>query len=248
MPKYENANSYWLTEHSKGKAVVDVGCMWGVTGDYSFLAEQSGASRVIGVDIYPAMPAFLEKKSTRNSRVTFVQGDINDPNTTAAIRGELQDDKRNPDGLADIVFCSGVLYHVPDPVYTVRQLGSLLQEDGQLILNTMTIPEQAIPCSAVLLSGLDAGALARLAMGRQGVGLTSTFEPDKGYANWVWGMSASCVREILRISGFVVADEDVGVNQEVFAALCNRRADLEFKNSSGAWSATQGAKVFLAKT
>src|SRR5262249_48379838 len=62
VPKYENANSYWLTHEAKGKSVVDVGCMWGVTGDYSFLAEESGASQVVGVDIYPAMDAFLEKK------------------------------------------------------------------------------------------------------------------------------------------------------------------------------------------
>jgi SAM-dependent methyltransferase len=248
MPKYENANSHWITQHTRGRSFVDVGCMWGVTGDYSFLAEESGASRVVGVDIYPEQPAFLEKKKRRNSSVIFVRGDINKNSTIDQIQIVLRPDgaakSTEEPALAGMVFCSGVLYHVPDPILTLRQLGRLVDDGGLLVLNTMTIPEQVLPCTSIFLPGLVDKQLDALRLGRSGVGLTHPFEPAKGYANWVWGMTPSCVRAMLQIAGFEIIDEDLGEFEEVIATLCRRRKALEWKDSSGDWSSTQGANVF----
>jgi SAM-dependent methyltransferase len=248
MPKYDNANSHWIRQEAPGRSFVDVGCMWGVTGDYSFLAEESGASRVVGIDIYPAQPAFLEKVERRRSAVTFIRGDINDYSTImhthAALRLDGSQKRSEANGRADMVFCSGVLYHVPDPIHTLRQLGALLDEDGMLVLNTMTIPEQPVPCASVFLPGLDHDQLEALRLGRRGLGLGDAFDPSKGYANWVWGMTPSCVRGMLLLAGFDVVDEDLGEFGEVFAALCRRRVDIEWRDSSGDWSSTKGATVF----
>jgi hypothetical protein len=245
MPKYQNANSHWIRQHARGRSFVDVGCMWGVTGDYSFLAEESGASRVVGIDIYPAQPEFLEKRERRQSRVIFVRGDVNERSTIDETRKALTPEGRAAgSGRAEMVFCSGVLYHVPDPIHTLRQLGALLADDGLLVLNTMTIPEQARPCTSIFLPGLSGADLEALRFGRAGVGLSDAFDPAKGYANWVWGMSPSCVRGMLKLAGFEIIDEDIGEFGEVLATLCRRRADQEWRDLSGAWSDTKGAVVF----
>jgi len=237
MPKYDNANSWWIAQNSRGKRFVDVGCMWGVQGDYSLLAEQSGASEIVGIDIYEAQQEFQQKLQKAKSRIKFIQCDVNDGRTPPRVCEALG-------GKADLVFCSGVLYHVPDPIHTVRQLGRMLSAEGLLILNTMTIPEQAVPCSSVLFSGLPESVLSQFALGREGVGLSQPFLPKQGYANWVWGMSPSCVREVLRLAGFMVIDEDLGSQDECYAALCKRDSSTEFHDDSGAWSDHQGAKVF----
>jgi hypothetical protein len=47
-----------IREEVRGKSFVDIGCMWGVNGEYSFFAEQSGARSVIGVDVISAISCF----------------------------------------------------------------------------------------------------------------------------------------------------------------------------------------------
>jgi SAM-dependent methyltransferase len=238
MPKYTNANTHWIKTLAQGKKFVDVGCMWAVTGDYCFLAEKSGASQVVGIDIYPPQKEFIEKIQLYKSNVKFVKGDINSEETVKSTLNELS-------GTAELVFCSGVLYHVPDPVFTLRKLGSLLSDGGQLILNTMTIPEQGTPCTSILLSGLDTDEITPYILGRQGVGLTEKFDVTQGYANWVWGMTPSCVREMVKIAGFEIIDEDMGVNQEIYACLANKIEKREFHDTSGDWSKYQNNNVWV---
>src|SRR4051794_35704201 len=96
-----------------GKSFLDVGCMWSVDGALCFAAEDAGASRVTGLDVMAATPAFESERARRESRVQFVCGDLHDPGVVEP---------------HDVVWCSGVLYHVPDPVLALRRLRSLTRE------------------------------------------------------------------------------------------------------------------------
>ena len=119
-----------------GRSFVDVGCMWGVDGEYAFAAEAAGAARVTAVDIFGPTPEFERKKRERHSRVEFVLGDVTDPRTIQAL------------GNADIVFCAGVLYHHPSPFDLLTALRLLCRQT--LILRTSTIPEiNGMPNAAV---------------------------------------------------------------------------------------------------
>lgn len=40
-----------VREEASGKSFVDIGCMCRINGEYCFVAEQSGARSVIGVDV-----------------------------------------------------------------------------------------------------------------------------------------------------------------------------------------------------
>src|SRR5215471_15015722 len=64
-----------VCQEVRGKSFVDIGCMWGVDGEYSFVAEQSGARPVIGVDVIAPTAEFERKRRERASKVEFIQGD-----------------------------------------------------------------------------------------------------------------------------------------------------------------------------
>ena len=114
--------------------------MWSVHGRICFVAEEAGATRVTGVDLMGETPEFRAEHERRGSRVAFVQGDLHDPATLERA------------GAHDVVWCSGVLYHAPNPIQTLERLRAVTGE--LLIVSTEALPE--LPWTrgaAVLLPG-----------------------------------------------------------------------------------------------
>lgn len=188
LPKY-------IREHAPGRSFADIGCMWGVNGEYAFIAEEAGASTVKGVDVFGPTPEFKAKKRARDSAVEFILGDASAPETIARV------------GVVDVVFCAGVLYHHPSPF---DLLVALRQMCGRtLILRTSTIPEiEGLKNAAIyfpMLKPKDRRLwdLRNLGVSRQ-VGITDGFEPDQGYGNWFWGLTPSCLASLLETAGFHV--------------------------------------------
>lgn len=176
-----------------GKTFADIGCMWRVNGYFAFLAEQCGARSVAAVDIYPASDEFREHHRKRGSAVEFIQGDIHDRITVEAI------------GRRDLVFCSGLLYHAPNPVDTLMKLRLICS--GTLILNTSTVPEMpGMKNFAVFYPYLDEGQRRFWNQGEGALGVSTPYDAPQGYANWFWGFSASCLESMLRCAGFRVVE------------------------------------------
>jgi 2-polyprenyl-3-methyl-5-hydroxy-6-metoxy-1,4-benzoquinol methylase len=200
---YNDLPSY-IRRFAPGKSVVDIGCMWGVDGEYAFIAEEAGASCITGVDVFGPTPEFEEKKLVRQSRVRFVLGDVTSARTLDLI------------GPTDVVFCAGVLYHHPSPFDLLVALRRICRET--LILRTSTIPEIAgLPNAAVFFPMMKSRPrklwqLHRLGLQHQ-VGISNEFQPDQGYSNWFWGLTPSCLQSMLDVAGFRV-DEAWG---EAFA-------------------------------
>lgn len=185
----------YIRQYAPGHSFVDIGAMWGVNGEYAFIAEEAGAAPVKAVDVFGPTPEFEAKKRTRNASVEFILGDAGHPDTIARV------------GVVDVVLCAGVLYHHPSPF---DLLVALRRVCGQtLILRTSTIPEiGGLPQAAVYYPMLKARdrrlwTLSGLGVGRQ-VGLTDNFEPREGYGNWFWGLTPSCVASLLETAGFRV--------------------------------------------
>ena len=185
----------YIRNHAPGKSFADIGCMWGVNGEYSFLAEEAGATRVVAVDVFGPTPEFEEKRITRGSSVEFVLGDITRADTMLRI------------GQVDVVFCAGVLYHHPSPFDLLVALRRMCRET--LILRTSTIPEvRGLPNAAVYFPMLDAKArelwnLKSLGLLHQ-AGISNEFQPQEGYGNWFWGLTPSCLESLLKTAGFRV--------------------------------------------
>ena len=180
-----------VREHARGRSFLDVGCMWSVSGRIAFVAEESGATRVTGVDVMGRSEAFDAEHARRVSGVRFVQGDLHDPGTLAEA------------GVHDVVWCSGVLYHAPHPLLTLERLRSVCGE--RLILSTEALPEiPGLRGGCVFYPGLDDRARRAYAgvAGGRAVGLTEPFDPAEGYGNWYWGITPSALRGMLRATGF----------------------------------------------
>lgn len=185
----------YIREHAPGRSFVDVGCMWGVNGEYAFIAEDAGATEVKGIDVFGPTPEFEAEKESRGSSVEFILGDASQPGTIARV------------GVADVVFCAGVLYHHPSPFDLLVALRRMCRRT--LILRTSTIPEvEGMPNAAVYFPMLDERGrrlwnLSSLGVPQQ-VGITGGFEPREGYGNWFWGLTPSCLASLLETAGFRV--------------------------------------------
>jgi hypothetical protein len=185
----------YIRQYAPGRSFVDIGCMWGVNGEYTFLAEEVGATVVKGVDVFGPTPEFETKKLARKSSVEFILGDAGHPDTIARV------------GVVDVVFCAGVLYHHPSPFDLLVALRRMCAQT--LILRTSSIPEiDGLPNAAVYFPMLEPKDrhlwnLKSLGLLRQ-VGITDGFEPREGYGNWFWGMTPSCLISLLKTAGFRV--------------------------------------------
>ena len=185
----------YIRNHAPGKSFADIGCMWGVNGEYSFLAEQAGATEVKAVDVFGPTPEFETRRISSGSRVEFILGDVGRPETIARV------------GTVDVVFCAGVLYHHPSPFDLLVALRRICRET--LILRTSTIPEvRGLPNAAVYFPMLNARGrelwnLKSLGLLHQ-AGISNEFQPSEGYGNWFWGLTPSCLESLLATAGFRV--------------------------------------------
>lgn len=185
----------YIRNYAPGHSFVDIGCMWGVNGEYAFLAEEVGATTVKGVDVFGPTLQFELRKKERNSAVEFILGDIGHPSTIAKI------------GVVDVVFCAGVLYHHPSPFDLLVALRRICGKF--MILRTSTVPEvRNLPNVAVYFPMLRPHDRALWDLSRAGlknqVGIASVFQPEAGYGNWFWGLTPSCLESLLATAGFRV--------------------------------------------
>lgn len=171
-----------VAKHVEGRSFLDVGCMWSVNGAIAFAAEDAGATKVTGVDIMPPTAEYEAEHARRNSSMRFVAADLHDEGLAAQV------------GHHDVVWCSGVLYHVPSPVDTIRALWRLAAGDGSLILATEVLPGRGTTCVFAPEPGTHPTH-------------TEAFRPDGGYVNWWWGMSHGAVVAMVGAAGLRVVEE-----------------------------------------
>jgi trans-aconitate methyltransferase len=210
-----------IKKYAPGKSFADIGCMWGIDGSNSFLAERSGSTKVVGVDVYKESQNFLEAKKKTDSKVEFVLGDINSPETSQKI------------GSCDVVYCAGVLYHSPDPFHLLTRLRAICKET--LILSTTCIPEvRGIRNAAIFYPFLNE---KQRQIWNRGIGsqkaITGPYEPESGYANWFWGMTPSCIESLLQCAGFEIVERHVFPFDCAF--VC-RTVQTRFVAESGEWT------------
>jgi ubiquinone/menaquinone biosynthesis C-methylase UbiE len=215
--QHDNYLATLVSEYTPNRSFADIGCMWGISGHFCFLAEESGAHTVTGLDVMHPTDEFIAKRKSKNSRIRFIQGDFNDP----AVQSEI--------GVSNIVLCSGVLYHVPNPLQTLLELRKIC--DQVLILATASIPEMEVKNAAVFWPYLDSDQrrLWNRLIGSQ-VGITTPYDPAEGYGNWIWGLTPSAITSMLKIAGFSVERQRVTSFGVVF--VCRAEA-IKFAPVSG---------------
>lgn len=121
----------WIREVVKGKTFADIGGLWGTVNEKVSVAIKAGCRQATMVDISPLGSKmwvdFDEHcQDLGVSGYRRMQADVTDQNLRDTI-GQYQ-----------VVHCSGVIYHVPDPFLMLRNLRAVTEE--YLILTSMTVP------------------------------------------------------------------------------------------------------------
>lgn len=191
----------WIAAHAAGRSFADVGGLFN-DGANAFAAEDAGAAAVTLLDAgdRELMPGFEAEHARRASAIRFVQGDLHDPVTIERL------------GPHAVVWCTGVLYHTPDPLGQLRALREVTRE--LLYLGTHTIPEvPGVPQACLFYPYLEDGDRAALARayanprGGLGIGVPFDDRPMTGYGNFWWGITPSALRSMLRAARFEVVEE-----------------------------------------
>ena len=202
LEEWGEASRRWIAEHAPGRSFADIGGLL-IDGETAFAAEDAGASAVTLFDVGDKefAPRYLEEHERRGSKVRYVQGDLHDPAAPEQL------------GVHDIVWCTGVLYHSPNPMQQLLALREITAE--LLFLGTHTIPEvPGVPQATLFYPHLDTGtrrALSRAywpnADGYLGIGVPIDERPLHAYANFWWGITPSALRAMLRTARFEVVEE-----------------------------------------
>ena len=201
MDEWIESKRRWVAEHAPGRSFADIGGLL-TDGSTAFEAEEAGASAITLFDVgdQEYAPRYLEEHERRESKVRYVQGDLHD----AAFADQV--------GGHDVVWCTGVLYHTPNPVHQLMQLREITRE--VLFLGTHTIPEVPGVEQACLyypfLSQQSRRALGRAHYrpeGYWGIGTPFDERPMMGYANFWWGITPSALQAMLRTARFAVVEE-----------------------------------------
>jgi hypothetical protein len=121
----------WITRIAPGKSFVDVGGLWGLVNEKISPAYAAGATHLCMVDIWEPESEWWQKFRQHCTAkgigpVSEVVSSIDNPGICARV------------GKHDIVHCSGVIYHCPNPFLTVRSLMSLATDI--ILLATAVMP------------------------------------------------------------------------------------------------------------
>jgi SAM-dependent methyltransferase len=210
----------WISGAAPGRSFAEVGGLWGVVNEQVTVAAAAGASELTMIDVAPEggpddlWQAFHSRLAEHEvSGVRCVRGSIDDPAVVESV------------GTFDVVHCSGVLYHCPEPLQTLRNLRSLVRET--LVLGTATMPETVAssagtvgvePGAAMLVPAMTAsqravlgewlrenGASVAYGLNHE-VGLDWTLGRDdwKPYEAWWWLFTRDYVAALLEVAGFEV--------------------------------------------
>ena len=127
---HSDARDRFLKRVVKGKSFADVGGLWGVVNERLSVAHEFGASEVTMIDVTPeGAHLWTEFRDRMKAR------DVTDYRCVSADICAL-DDMR-----FDVVHCSGVLYHHPDPL---SMLVALRRASREHLILTSVITQREI--------------------------------------------------------------------------------------------------------
>ena len=225
----------WITERVAGKSFMDVGGLWGTTNEKVSVAAKAGAASTTMADIQPLDHSLWNDLDAHCARLG-VDGyakrclDIVEPPQDFC---ELRH---------QIVHCSGIIYHVPDPY---RMLANLRRvTDEHLILTSMVVPERIEnaagvitfpPDNAVFVPSITEATRAIVAthFREHGISIDAITQPLKegwhwpadkpNYSPWWWLWSPAYLCGLVKVAGFAIEDTCwswEGLSYSILARRC----------------------------
>jgi hypothetical protein len=204
----------WICHLSPGKSFVDVGALWNTVNEKVSLAAKAGASKISIADIQPTDNEWWQKMDEHLAahginEYSKIVADAVAPNAPELI------------GVHDVVYCSGIIYHLANPILLLEQLRKCTLE--HLILGSMVIPETLetpegiwdATCSAIFVPSLS-GELRKIVEShftRLGLNIAGITKPppvrwlSSEVTPWWWLMSPPILHHMVEAASFRIIDE-----------------------------------------
>lgn len=209
----------WIKRLATGCSFMDVGGLWGTKNEKVTIALNAGATRATMADIAPLdhiLWSDFDRHCAGMGITNYAKArlDITAPGAASTI---LQH---------DVVHCSGIIYHLPDPFTILANLRGLTKE--RLILTSMVVPERIKNKAGTLDFPADHAAFvpsltdttrkvmaehfraANVSIG----GITKAMDeswlwPDgkPNFGPWWWLMSPAFLRGMIEVAGLEIEDE-----------------------------------------
>ncbi|MHB1058751.1 MAG: hypothetical protein ACYC0F_12820 [Rhodanobacter sp.] len=209
----------WITRLVPGKSFMDVGGLWGTRNEKVSVALKAGATRATMADIAP-----LDHSLWRDFDNHCVQLGVGGYDK---VRLDIVEPGNDAESLRhDVVHCSGIIYHLPDPY---RMLANLRRIAGErLIITSMVVPEHIENAAGSLDFPADRAAfvpslteqtraIVAEHFRQAGVSVGAITQPldeawlwpdgNPNFGPWWWLMSPPFLRGVATVAGFIVEDE-----------------------------------------
>ncbi len=207
----------WIKQHVPGKTFAEVGGLWGTVNEKVSVAGKAGAHETTMIDIAPLGHELWENFYKKCADEGVVCGN----SISASVDDPAFSEKA---GMYDIVHCSGVIYHCPNPLFTVSQLAKISKEI--LILGSTIIPH-TISNSRGTIKTEGSSSIFVPALSKQQLAVVTEFLEEVGgkacginlplsgewslgdYGPWWHLFTVDYVAGLLKVCGFEVLEEDV---------------------------------------
>lgn len=222
----------WIAQAVNDRSFIDIGGLWGTKNEMITGAIAAGARRAVMADIAP-LGHQLWRDFDDHCRELGVSGyDCVSVDITAHNAAERL-------GKVDVVHCSGIIYHIPDPFGMILNLRAIVGE--ALVLTSMVVPQVMAQgdrridlgqSGARFVPGLSAEereiAGAHLdALGLKVDGITRPKEGDwvndrlrPTFGPWWWLLTPSFLRKMLEAARFRIVDEGESWSHRSYSFLC----------------------------
>ena len=199
-----------------GRTFADVGGLWGTVSEKTSVAHAAGATALTMIDQMPEGDEWWQKYEARCRELRL-------PKVRAVVGDVVKLVRDDPELRFDVVHCSGVLYHFPEPLAMIRALRALTRE--YLILSS-SITETLIRNDAGEIRVPEGGAILVPALSRAeravmhahwaptvgttALGLTSHVDhwDIDDFAPWWWLPTTTALGRMCEVAGFEVEGLD----------------------------------------
>jgi methyltransferase family protein len=221
-----------ISTHVKDGSFADIGGLWGLTNEKVTVAIEAGCRTATMIDIVPlsheSWKAFdARAQSLGITNYKKLPGNVDDPALAAKA------------GSFEFVHCSGVIYHVPNPLHTLTRLHALTRRF--LLLVSMTVPERILSDTGeisfaggrvVFLPAVDAQTKSVLAQHFRGLGINLggicndhyPWTSPGTYQPWWWLWTVDTLSAMLRLTGFQIVDAQETWKGRAHGILCEKRS------------------------
>jgi hypothetical protein len=219
-----------ISSHVKDASFADVGGLWGLVNEKITVAVKAGCQAATMIDIMPINHESWTEFDQRAISMGMtdyrkLQGNVDDPTLS------------NKAGTFDFVHCSGVIYHVPNPLHTLSCLRALTSR--YLLLASMTVPRRIttnageisfVGGRTIFLPAIDAATKEILAehFGALGISLAGVSDDQYpwtsvfSYGPWWWLWTEDTLSAMLRLTGFRVLETRETWVGRAHGFLCER--------------------------